>query len=248
MDLPAIAVFLALVAVGSYIQTVSGFAIALVIMGGVTILELATIAFAANVVSIVALVNTAVALFRNHHRINRRIATLACVGLVPMSAMGLFLLRYMSQHASDILVILLGIVIMGSGILLFMRPHPRRTESPNLAHIIAGGAGGVLSGLFGAGGPPVVIHLYRQPFDFATIRSTLLAILGVMTIARISYESVNGNIDQSVVELSLLSIPTTILATMAGRRYPPPITDLSMRRAAFVLLGSLGLALILMKV
>ena len=247
MDLSATFVFLSLVAIGSYIQTVSGFAIALIIMGGVTVLGLAPIAFTANVVSIVALVNTAVALFRKHHQIHARALLYISAGLIPMSGVGLLILSYMSQHAADILAILLGIVILGSGILLFMHPHPRKTESNAFSHITAGAAGGLISGLFGARGPPVVIHLYRQPVDFATSRSTMLAVLGVMTITRISYESFNGNIDLPVLQLSFWSIPTTVIATVFARRFPPPITDLTMRRLAFVLLASLGLALIVMR-
>lgn len=247
MDFSATLVFLGLVAIGSYIQTVSGFAIALVIMGGVTALGLASIAFTANVVSIVALVNTAVALFRKHHQIDTRVTAIVCAGLVPMSGVGLYALRYLHQHAADTLAVLLGGFILGSGILLFMHPHPRKTESHALAHVIAGGAGGLISGLFGAGGPPVVIHLYRQPGDFAILRSTILAILGVMTITRISYESFNGHIDQDILQLSLLCIPTTIVATVLGRRYPPPVTDLTLRRMAFVLLAALGITLIVLK-
>ena len=75
----------------------------------------------------------------------------------------------------------------------------------------------------------------------------MLAVLGVMTITRISYESFNGNIDLPVLQLSFWSIPTTVIATVFARRFPPPITDLTMRRLAFVLLASLGLALIVMR-
>ena len=124
MDLSATLIFLGLVAVGSYIQTESGFAIALVIMGGVTALGLESIAFTANVVIIVALVNTAVALFRKHHQIDARAMLYVSVGLIPMSGIGLLALRHMSYNAADLLAILLGIVILGSGVVLFLRPHP----------------------------------------------------------------------------------------------------------------------------
>lgn len=103
----------------------------------------------------------------------------------------------------------------------------------------------MISGLFGAGGPPVVIHLYRQPSEFATLRSTIMAILGVMTISRITFETYLGNIDLPVLELSLLAVPTTVIATLFARRFPPPVSELTMRRMALVLLASLGMTLIL---
>jgi len=70
METHALLSFLGLVAVGSYIQTLTGFAIALIIMGGVTALGLAPVAFTANVVSFIALANTVTAVHRNHSHID----------------------------------------------------------------------------------------------------------------------------------------------------------------------------------
>ena len=57
METDALLAFLGLVALGSYVQTVSGFAIALIIAGGATAFSLASIPFTANVISFVALAN-----------------------------------------------------------------------------------------------------------------------------------------------------------------------------------------------
>ena len=106
---------------------------------------------------------------------------------------------------------------------------------------------GLLSGLFGAGGPPLVIHLYRQPLAFAVVRTTLLAILGIMPLTRIAIETYNGNISGLVLQLSLISIPITVIATIIARRFPPPVSDQTMRRFAFALLCVLGVSLIVGK-
>ena len=240
--------FLGLVALGSYIQAVSGFAIALIIAGGAAALSLASVAFTANVISFVALANTAVAVHSRHSNIDLKILVYASIGVLILSGAGLMLLNHLSSSSIDMLEILLGIVILSSGAMLMSRPHPLRRVSPNYAHLIAGGFAGLLSGMFGTGGPPLVIHLYRQPLAFPVIRTTLLAILGITPLIRIILEASNGNITNEVLSLSLYSVPVSILATIFARRFPLPLSDLAMRRLAFALLCLLGLSLIVSKI
>jgi len=248
MDPSSLLAFLGLVALGSYIQTVSGFAIALIIAGGVTALGLAPIAFTANVISIVALANTAVAVHGRHSHIDLKILSYASIGILCVSGIGLMALNHLSVNSLDLLEILLGIVILGSGALLVIHPHPIKRVSPNYAHLIAGGFGGLLSGMFGVGGPPLTIHLYRQPLPFPVIRTTLLASLFIMPFIRIVMETYNGNINSNVLELSLYSVPVSIVSTIFARRFPPPVSELVMRGFAFGLLCVLGLSLIINKV
>ena len=247
METHALLSFLGLVAMGSYIQAVSGFAIALIIMGGVTALGLAPIAFTANVVSFVALANTATAIYNRHNHIDLKILLYASTGVLFLSGIGLMILNHLSNNAIDLLEILLGFFILGSGALLMIHAHPLKRGSSSFAHFIAGGFGGLLSGMFGVGGPPLIIHIYRQPLTFPVIRTTMLAVLAIMTVIRILFESINGNITGAVLKLSLLSVPASILAALFARRFPPPVSDLAMRRFAFGLLCILGLSLILNK-
>jgi hypothetical protein len=43
-----------------------------------------------------------------------------------------------------------------------------------------------------------------------------------------------------MVVLGLVALPVLALATIAGRRYPPPISEITMRRIAFVMLAAIG--------
>ena len=43
--------------------------------------------------------------------------------------------------------------------------------------------------------------------------------------------------------LCTLALPVGVLATMAGKRYPPPIAQRGMRRIAFAVLTLIGLSL-----
>ena len=244
METQAVLAFLGLVAIGSYLQTISGFAISLVITGGVTALGLAPIAFTANVVSFVALANVLVAIYRNHDHIDVQIMLYSSTGVLLLSGVGLWLLNHMSANAVDLLELLLGLMILGSGALLVFHPHALKQISGKSAHLVAGGFGGLLSGMFGAGGPPLVVHLYRQPLAFSVIRTTMLSILGIMLVIRIAMEGSAGHITGDIMELSALGVPVSIIGTLAGRRFPPPASDIAMRRFAFALLCAIGLSLI----
>lgn len=244
MDSGSTLAFLGLVALGSYIQTVSGFAIALIIAGGVTMLGLASIPFTANVISFIALANVMAAVHRQHGHINIRILVFGSLGVLLLSGPGLLLLERLSSDSVGLLEMLLGAVILLSGTLLIIHPHPLRRPSATYTHLIAGGFGGLLNGLFGVGGPPLVVHIYRQPLPFATVRATLLAILGTMTLIRIALEGYNGNITREILWLSLISAPVSVLTTIAAKRFHPPVSDLLMRRFAFGLLCLLGGSLI----
>lgn len=245
MDTTSLLALLGLVALGSYVQTVSGFAFGLIVMGGATYVGLASVAFTANVVTFVALANTATAVHRRQSYINFRIMLYASLGVLLFSGVGLYVLAHLSSNAVDVLEMLLGIVILGSGVLLMMHPKPLQSISSKGAHLIAGGLGGLLSGMFGAGGPPLVVHMYRQPLDFAVVRTTLLAILGIMPLIRVIFEIVSGNITLEIMKLVALAVPVSILTTLFAKRFPPPVSDLVMRRFAFGLLCVLGISLIL---
>jgi hypothetical protein len=83
----AVRVGLALVA--AYVQTVSGFALGLIVMGAVGAFDLAPIAFTALVVSAISLVNVVSALWGRWHQVDRQILQIAAAAMVPAVLGGL---------------------------------------------------------------------------------------------------------------------------------------------------------------
>ncbi len=236
--------FLTVVALGAYVQTVTGFALGLIVVGGITLFDLAPIAFTAIVVSFTALTNNLLALHRGLHHIDRRAVGFTLLGMLPAVFLGVWLLTRLHGQSVQELRILLGGVILAGGLLLALHPQPRLQRTAPWADATAGVVGGVLGGMFAIGGPPLVFHFYRQPLSLATIRATLLATFTVATAARLWYVGMTGEITLPVLELSLLCLPVVFIATVLGRRYPPPLPELAMRRVAFGLLGLIGLLLL----
>jgi len=245
MEPLALAGFLLSVALGAYVQTVTGFALGLIVMGGVTLLNLAPVHFTAIVIGLTALVNNFVALQWALHHIDRRGMLFTLLGMIPATYLGVLLLDHIQNTSIHSLRLLLGAVILSGGVLLALRPHPRKQRSAGWVDASAGVAGGLLAGLFSIGGPPLVFHFYRQPISLPSVRATLLATFFITTLARLFYVGAAGEITRPMLEVSLYCLPAVFFATLAGRRYPPPLPDIAMRRFAFVLLGLIGLFLLI---
>jgi len=237
--------FLSIVAFGSYMQTVTGFGLGLTVMGSVTLFSLAPIEFSSVVVSILALVNSVVALYRHHHTVDRKILVAMLAGLLPGVIIGVYLLGVFSTHAIQTLRTSLGVFIIVSGLLLMYKPHPKTKLDSKPKFFALGVTGGIFGGMFSTAGPPIVYQVYRQPISVAVIRTTLLSIFIAANAFRIIFVGIKGDITWQVVHLSLYSIPVVVILTLFGRRFRPPLSDLTMRRIAFTLLVLIGALLLI---
>ena len=244
MTLELILGFGLILLVASYVQSVAGFAHGLIVMGSVTLLGLAPVAFTAVVISMTGFASVLMALVGRRGHIDERIFLRACLGLVPMLLLGLGLLHLLDQGSSQLLQRVLGSVILVGGGLGMIKPHPRTERASNWQDILAGGFSGILGGLFSTSGPPLIYHLYRQPDRVDVIRSTLLAIFLISSSARIVLVLVEGSFEANMLYLSLLTLPIVALGTFLGRRFPPPFSERGMRRMAFGLLMVLGAPLL----
>lgn len=233
-----------LVALGAYVQTVTGFALGLIVMGAVTALGVAPIAFTAVVISVASLFNIIFALRTTWGYVDRGAVLQLGAGLVPGVIAGVYLLDYLSGTASAMLRMLLGTVILGGGIFLMLKPHPRNEPSSREADVAFGTIAGLLGGLFATAGPPVVYHLYRQPMSVAAVKATMMAVFGIATIMRNGVVLVRGEFTLEMLTTALWSVPVIYLATRLGQAWHPPFSDRGMRRLAFGLLALIGLALI----
>ncbi len=235
---------LIVVGIGAYVQTVTGFAMGLIIMGAATLFNLVPVAFSAVVITMTSMFNIILALSKEHRHIHWRSALLAAIGMAPALILGVLLLEYLSDTAAESLRFFLGLFILTGATLLMLKPHPREDLEVGWRDVLAGALGGFFGGLFSTAGPPLVYHLYRQPFGIAVIRTTLLAIFGFTTVLRNSYVALAGDFSMAMLHTSLWAIPVVYFATQLGQRFPPPLSEQGMRRLAFGLLAALGLMLL----
>lgn len=245
MEITLLLSFLALLAFGAYVQTVTGFALGLFVMGIATLADLASVATSAAIVTISSLVNTGVALSKEHHHVDWKQVWRLGAGLLPAMLVGMWLLENLDNNTNESLRVLLGLFIAAGAIVLVLKPHPRTHPAGILKAFGLGAIAGLFGGLFSTAGPPVVYHLYREPIAINTIRMSMLALFAIATLARLMVAIPMGHISQAVIWVCLFGTPVIVLSTWAGQHYAPPLSDLGMRRLAFALLFIIGVVLLL---
>lgn len=243
MDATSLAVLLLLAAVASYVQTLTGFALGLLFMGGVGLTGVAPLPDAAVLVGVLGLVNAAQVLARGWRDIARREFLLVIFVSLAFLVLGYWLLGLMLAASLDWLRLVLGAIIVLSSIQLLLRPVPHEKPSGPGSFVFFGAVAGVMGGLFSTAGPPLVYHFYRQPLRPAAIRETLVAIFSVNGILRLVLVALAGDIPPASSWWALLCIPVVMAFTALARRYPPPLTPTGMRRVAFCLLFLSGVSL-----
>ncbi|MDH5632121.1 MAG: sulfite exporter TauE/SafE family protein [Gammaproteobacteria bacterium] len=244
MDPVTVVFYVLLLAIGAYVQTVTGFALGLFVMGIAALVELDSVAASAAIVTISSLVNTLMALAREHHHVNWPLVRRMSLGLIPAMLLGVSLLHYLSQELQALLRLLLGGFIVTGAVILTLKPHPRMQPASGIKSVLFGMASGLFGGLFSTGGPPAVYHLYREPIAVSTVRMTLLAVFTISTLARLLVIVPAGHVSTSVVWVCVVGAPVIIGFTWLGQRFVPPISDTGMRRLAFFILLVIGLTLL----
>jgi len=244
MSIAVLIPFLAIIAFATYIQTVTGFALGMIVMGAVTAFDLVPIAFTSVVISIVTFFNGLFAIRGHIRALDLKLVGYTCLGIIPGLVLGLWLLNYLSSDFSRLLQLLLGITICLGGLMIMLKPEPLAKPSHKGAFFASGASAGFLAGLFSMAGPPLVYLFYRQPFGLKTIRLSLLAIFLICSTARTGMVAIQGQLTEQMIIYSAICVPLVMLMTWAGRRYPPPLSPTNMRRLAFALLIGIGGSLI----
>jgi uncharacterized membrane protein YfcA len=246
MSVQSLAVFLALAGIAAYVQTVTGFAFGLVMMGFVALLGLLPLPDAAAMVGVLTLVNaTQMMLHGGRHHVAWHELRLVLSISLPALVVGYFLLEWLADTRADALRVALGMVIMASSLQLAMQRKSLDRASPDASFIGFGIVSGVMGGLFSTGGPPLVYHFYRQPMPVARIRETLVAAFGIAQVVRLSLVAGTGNIPPPSTLAGVAAVPVVMVMTYAARRWPPPLPDKALKIIVFVLLFLSGLSLAL---
>jgi uncharacterized protein len=211
--------FLLFVALAVYAQSLTGFALALILLGLVGVTDLVPLTDAVNAVTVMILVNAIVFLRRRWPlRLEQSLWPAAISSLVGAVA-GILLLTWLAGAAYQVLRLLLGISIVACALLLWQAARPLATVSSPRAFLWVGGLSGVLGGMFSAAGPPLVYLMYRQPWQTARIQESLILLFGLGALLRLAIVVPAGHFSAHAVQLAVEAVPVVLLVTAfaAGR-------------------------------
>jgi len=161
------------------------------------------------------------------------------VGIAVGIPMGAWLLGWGDPKA---LLVLLGGVLLVVGIAFLVSPADRVWRWPSWVVVPVGLLSGLLTGLFGTGGPPLVLYYQLAGLDKAAFRGNLMAIFLLMTLIRVPSYAGMGLITPERLWSSLAVLPAVIVGAWVGNSLHLRIEELMFRRlvaGALVALGAL---------
>ncbi len=200
-----------------------------------------SVADTAAAISVLAFLNVFAALISSYRHIDKRIFICLTLGQVPAIGIGLFLLDYVGDQSVATLEILFGVFLIAGGFTLARDPTPKQHQSSRVATVSVGFVGGLFGGLFAASGPIVGWFAYQQPILIASIRASLLAMLGVTTLTRTTIVAIEGVFTQSLVLMILAAVPVVAVVTYFATRFPPKLSDQKFRQGIFSFVFLIGL-------
>ncbi len=241
METVAMLGFALTVLIGSYVQSVTGFAMGMIvvaIVGGLRIVDIPTLGAS---LSFLTILNVVLALRGDLQRVHKPLFLWLALGQLPAIFFGLQLMNWLDGNTRWLLELCLGLFIAAGGLSLSVRPQPWRTVSGPWATWLTGLGGGLVGGMFAASGPVLGWFSYSQPLPLAVIRATLLASFLLTNATRTVFVAAEGGITPEVLAIVGLGLPVVLLGTWLGRRHAPPWSDTQIKRGAHMLLIIMGL-------
>lgn len=237
--------FMAFVAVAVYAQNLTGFALALILLGLVGLFDLVPLPDGVNAVTVLIIVNAV--MFFYHRRtasIERAIIPAVMASLVGALA-GMGLLTFLAANAYETLRMILGVSVVLCAFLLSRATSPLSKTSSVGYFTVVGSLSGVLGGMFSAAGPPLVYAVYRQPWSHERIQESLIFSFAVGAVLRLLVMGFSGHFSMQAAILAAEAIPVVLIVTALSATRPPPISKSALRNIVSILLIISGLGMVL---
>lgn len=237
--------FMLFVAIAVYAQSLTGFALALILLGLVGVTDLVPLTDAVNVVTVIMVVNAVTFFYRRRTvRLERVMVPAVGMSLVGVFA-GMGLLTFLAANAYEGLKMILGVSIVACAVLLWRASSPLKVASGSAYFSAIGLISGVLGGLFAAPGPPLVYAVYRQPWSIERIQESLIFCFGVGALLRLLVIVVSGEFSRQAIILTGTAIPVTLLVTVFSVAHPPAVSREVVKIVVSMLLVGSGLGTLL---
>lgn len=193
---------------------------------------------------LVSLPTELVIVFRDHVHISFRDSGVLLGGIALGAPIGVALLEIAGREPA--LVTALGLVLIALAAMLLRAPEvDDRPERRSVALALsAGSASGVLAGLFGVGGPPLIAYLQWQGLPKRAFRVTLLTLFLATSAIRVPLYLWRGIAGSEALLSAGLVLPACLLGLYAGQHMHARVSERAFRRGVAVLLALLGVSIL----
>ncbi|UIF88305.1 TSUP family transporter (plasmid) [Cupriavidus necator] len=244
-EIQAHVLFVLFVAISVYASNLTGFALALVLLGLVALTNIVPLPDAVNAVTIIIIVNAALFLYKRRPlRIQPAIKPVVACSLGG-SLIGMALLTFTATHAFQTLRTLLGICVVGCAILLWKAAKPYPAPSGAKTFAFVGALSGVLGGMFATASPPMVYVVYRQPWSVEVIQESLIFSFGVGAVLRLLVMGISGQVSLLAIQLAAEALPVALAVTIFAANRQPPVSKETLKHMVCVLLVCVGIGILI---
>lgn len=119
-----------------------------------------------------------------------------------------------------------------------------KIKESKTAGFIAGSLGGILSGFFAMGGPPVVAYLLQTSKDSESYLAEAQVYLATSNIFAAVVRLANGMITFSVMKYWAMGITAVLLGTLLGRRVAKHINGKLLKRLVYGFMAVSGITML----
>ncbi len=235
MDFTTIMLVAAVLFAAAYLQSATGFGLALVCMAIYPLILPVTDAIA--FVSIASLFVNLFIIFANRAGLSIRHALPLCVGICLGIPIGYFALRGLD---GKLIIRLLGIALMATAIADFLHGRITALRIPERSAGLFGLIGGILAGAFNVGGPPIVVYAYSRNWSKVEIVAILQTAFIAGGITRNLLMLGSGEFTLELLKLTGWTVPTAILAVWLGKLTLDRLPQMLLRRLVFALVFLIG--------
>ena len=166
----------------------------------------------------------------------KRIIPLIIAGVVSLPA-GVWLL---GQGSEALLRTVVGVLVTLSAA-VYLTGFRISIRNEKLAFIPVGVLSGVLNGVTGFSGPPVILFLTNQAVGKQVFRANISAYFLVLNIAAVPVFIAGGMLTGDVATGILYRFPVVIAGALAGVKIAGSVSEKRFLRLSLILLGVLGL-------
>jgi uncharacterized membrane protein YfcA len=163
------------------------------------------------------------------------------IGIVVGVPAGTWLL---DRADPPLLLGLLGLVLVAVGIAFLAAPRRPFRRPPAAISPAIGLLSGVLSGLFGTGGPPLVVYYQLRGLAKTEFRDTLMAVFLLVTAVRLPSYWAAGLLTRERLVSAAVVLPGVLLGGWLGHRTHLELDESAFRRAVSVALAVIGVVLL----
>jgi uncharacterized membrane protein YfcA len=168
--------------------------------------------------------------------------SLICLGIVFGVPLGTWIL---STGNPSLVLSFLGVALLCIGLIFLCIPRRGRIAWPQWSGPPTGLLSGVLGGLFGVGGPPVIIYYQLSGANKSVFRASLMAIFLLIALVRVPSYLIGGLITPARFWSALSVIPAVAVGSYAGSRIHFQLGEEKFRRAVSLVLLLIGMLLLL---